>query len=568
MKAAEPEAPSIAVDWTKVERQPFRRQFLDPYQQALTRPEDAAAIRAHFSIDIESDPGGVGLTPAPIRSFSELGALPDWIRQALAENRWDTPMPIQSQALPILLSGRNLVGIAQTGSGKTGAFLVPAIVHANDQRPLWRNDPGPIVLVLSPTRELAVQISDEADKLTYSSRSHAHPDGIRSVCFYGGGRKYEQLKKFTFDGSHIVVATPGRLMDFCREGKVTLQRVTYLCLDEADRMLDMGFRGDMEQIGAAIRPERQTVFFSATWPKEVQALTSELCMDAPITIRVRKPGSSAAGENGEDPQALLASESITQEVVVIDFPGEDKPWAKQDDEKRRRLEAHIKSALQDPEAKMLVFVNQKGFADELSNKLWEEGVHVDAIHGGKPQETRLWVLDKFRKGETRLLIATDVIGRGLDIPKVSHVVVYSINGIEDYVHRIGRTGRGKDGRGHALVFFEYSGTQPDTARELIGLLQRSKQPVPEELHKIAEEMASGKRWARNDSSWGGQSSWSSGGGSSGWRGVGWNGGGSNGGWRGSTWGDQKDGQNGAEASSGGALPRATTLLEQMSGCPT
>merc|ERR1711972_1108425 len=200
--------------------------------------------------------------------MGDIHILPSWINRSLQENGWSSPMPVQAQAFPILLAGRNLIGIAQTGSGKTVAFLLPAVIHANAQQPLRRSDPGPIVLVLAPTRELAVQISDEADKLIkYSGESPEHPGGMRSVCFYGGGKKRDQLMKFTFDGSHIVAATPGRLLDFCAEGKVSLQRVTYLCLDEADRMLELGFLGDMEQIGGAIRPEKQMAFFSATWPK-------------------------------------------------------------------------------------------------------------------------------------------------------------------------------------------------------------------------------------------------------------------------------------------------------------
>jgi len=411
-----------------------------------------------------------------------------------------------------LLMGRTMIGIAQTGSGKTGAFLIPAIIHMHDQRQLTRAEPGPCVLVLSPTRELAVQISEEAEKLLKHSNKSNHWGGLRSVCFYGGGKKYEQLQKFTFEGSHIAVATPGRLMDFCHAGKVSLKRVTYWCLDEADRMLDMGFLGDMEEISAAVRPERQTVFFSATWPKEVQSLARTLCKEMPVTIRVGKGGSRGGDDDAE---VLLASEGITQQVIVVDFPEERKPWEKQDVVKRQMLDQHIKAAMALEDSKMIIFVNQKNFADELSTKLWDEGVQVDALHGGRPQEKRLSILDDFRKGSTRLLIATDVIGRGLDIPKVSHVVIYSMNGVEDYIHRIGRTGRGVDGVGHALVFFEFSDKQPETAKELIAVLQKSKQPVPPELEKMAQEIESG---ARGTKSWG---SWSGGGGGSSWKTKDW-----------------------------------------------
>jgi len=498
-----PETDSTSVDWTSVTRPSFRRAFFESHQSVTE--EEATARRLALGVEIESDPTGNGRTPAPLRSFSELALLPRWMSDALAENKWEAPMPIQAQSLPILLAGRNLIGIAQTGSGKTVAFLIPMVVHANSQRPLSRSDQGPIGLVLAPTRELAVQISDEAEKLLkYSSWNREHPGGMRSVSFYGGGKKGDQLRNFSFTGSHILVATPGRLLDFWGEKRVSLHRVTFLVLDEADRMLELGFRSDMDRIGAGVRPERQTAFFSATWSNEVQSLACALCVDAPVTIRVGDARTANTG--GGD--VLMAREGITQEVVVVDFPDDPKPWVKQEEEKNILLEAHIKRALQEENAKMLIFVNQKNFADELCDKLWKEGVNVDALHGGRPQQTRLWVLDRFRKGETRLLIATDVMGRGLDVPDVTHVVVYSMGGIEDYIHRIGRTGRGKDGKGHALVFFEFMPKQPGWARELIAVLEKSNQPVPVELRQIADDVDSGKRGSSGGGSGWGSSRWS------------------------------------------------------------
>lgn len=478
-------------------------------------PAEASRRRQALNITVESDGATPGMTPMPLQSFADLPCIPPWVKQALDENKWETPMPIQAQAFPILLAGRNLIGIAQTGSGKTVAFLLPAVIHANVQQPLRRSDPGPIVLVLAPTRELAVQISEEADKLLrYSSESTGHPRGIRSVAFYGGGKKRDQLQNFTFDGSHIVAATPGRLMDFCGEGKVSLQRVTYFCLDEADRMLELGFLGDMQQIGAAIRPERQMAFFSATWPKEVQSLAMGLCLDSPVTIRVGRQGDGSA--NADDPEALVANKNITQQVVVVDFPEGKDQWDKQEAEKKRLLDEHIKNALTDQDAKMIIFVNQKNFADELSNQLWNDGIYVDAIHGGRPQEKRLNSLDMFKKGHLRVLIATDVVGRGVDIPHVSHVVIYSMNGVPDYIHRIGRTARGKGTKGHALVFFEYMPKQAQTAKELIEVLEKADQIVPPELRQIQAEVESGKRydankdWNYGSGSWKSNTNWQSG----------------------------------------------------------
>lgn len=505
---------SIAVNWSDVARKPERKSFIDEYGPANV--DEAEAQRAASNIVIEAEPAGQGQTPAPLRNFADLSILPEWMKWALDENKWEAPLPVQAQALPILLSGRSLIGIAQTGSGKTIAFLIPMIVHASAQRSLSRAEPGPIGLCLAPTRELAVQISDQADLLCkYSSRSSDAPSGIRSVCFYGGGRKADQMRSFTADGSHIVVATPGRLLDFCGEKRVVLSRVTFLVLDEADRMLEMGFQGDMEQISSAIRPERQMAFFSATWSKEVQSLAVAFCSETPVTIRVG--GAQGSGEA----EALTARKGITQEVVVVDFPGESKPWIKQEEEKNKLLHVHIKAVFQDQQAKMILFVNQKNFAEELSSKLWDEGIYVDTLHGGRQQDDRLAVLDKFRQGNVRLLIATDVMGRGLDVQGVTHVVVYSMGGVEDYIHRIGRTGRGKDAKGHALVFFEYSPKYPDWAKDLIAVLVQSEQTVPPALVQIAADVASGKRPSHD--------SWSqSSGNGGGWKGNSWNGSGGGG----------------------------------------
>lgn len=484
-------------------RQPVKRCFIAQYETA--NPQEANALREALGVVVESDPAAPGLTPAPIRRFTELGVLPAWLTQGLADNKWETPMPIQAQALPILLAGRNLIGIAQTGSGKTLAFLIPMVVHCSEQKPLSTASPGPVGLVLAPTRELAVQISDQAEIMLRNSQDcPGHSRGLRSMAFYGGGKKWDQLRNFTHEGTHIVVATPGRLLDFVGDDKVSLKRVTALVLDEADRMLELGFRGDMEQIASAIRPERQTAFFSATWSKEIQGVASTFATEMPVTIRVGQ--AAGAGQEG-----LTARKGITQQVVVVDFPEEKKPWEKQEQKKREILEEHIKKALADEEAKMILFVNSKVFADELCEKLYEGGIFCDTLHGGRPQEKRLWVLDQFRKGRTQLLIATDVMGRGLDVEGVTHVVVFEMGGVEDYIHRIGRTGRGKDGKGHALVFFEFSDKHPDWAKELIEVLEKSEQPVPPELRKIAADVAAGKRgWSNGWSSggsWGGRGGW-------------------------------------------------------------
>jgi len=504
---------AIASGWGQ--DQPFTMDFLGTYAHPAWDIESANAARASLGIEVESDASAPGLTPAPMQTWSEMNILPSWIDKSLKEHSWESPMAVQAQAFPILLGGRNLIGIAQTGSGKTIAFMLPAVIHAHDQRPLTRNDQGPIVLVLAPTRELAVQISEETEKLIkYSWESEEHTTGLRTTCFYGGGKKWEQLKQFSDCGSHFVVATPGRLLDCVAEGSVSLKRVTYFCLDEADRMLDMGFLGDMETLSSSIRPDKQMAFFSATWPKEVQSLAYGLCTSGqPVTVRVSQAGR-------ESSQALQARESIIQEVVMIEELDGRNKWGRQDEIKQKLLFAHIKLQLSlDPTAKILIFVNQKHLADDMYTKLWEDKIVSDTIHGGRQQAQRLESLDSFRKGKISVLIATDVVGRGLDIPGVTHVVVFNMNDVADYIHRIGRTGRGVGGTGHALVFFEYTAKQASIAGELVDVLIRSRQVVPPQLQQIADEVKSGvrvdfyKSWDNGGSNWkSGGSDWSSGGG--------------------------------------------------------
>jgi len=495
------------VDWTTKVREQFQRKFLDPASRLHLNGDERREV---LQVRVE-DAGDLGdAVPAPAESFEELGVLPEYMLQALRENGIAAPMAIQAQALPLVLSGCDVIGLAQTGSGKTLAFLLPAVTHIEAQRPVSRNDATPIALVLAPTRELAVQISEEATKALKYSRSQqrtAHVGGLWSSVVYGGGNKREQIQKVR--GSHILVATPGRLLDFVSSQIVSLHRATYFVLDEADRMLDMGFHGDVTAISEQVRPERQVLFFSATWSKDVQKLASGLCNGGtkPVRISVGQKSDAEA-----EKAAMQARKGIDQEVVVVDMPGD---WKKQEAEKKQLLESYLVRVLKESENhKVLVFVSQKQLADDLSDKLWKEGIKADAMHGGKQQEQRLWVLDQFKQGQVRLLICTDVLGRGIDIPKVSHVVVFDMGGIEDYVHRIGRTARGMNGKGQALVFFEYNWKDPELAGQLIEVLESSEQPVPEKLRQIAREVQQGKRKVYDaGSQWGGSGG---GGGGGGW----------------------------------------------------
>jgi ATP-dependent RNA helicase DDX5/DBP2 len=278
------------------------------------------------------------------------------------------------------LSGRDVVGIAETGSGKTMGYCLPAIVHINAQ-PLLAQGDGPIVLILAPTRELAVQIQQECTKFGKSSR-------IRNTCVYGGVPRGQQIRDLA-RGVEVVIATPGRLIDMLESGKTNLKRVTYLVLDEADRMLDMGFEPQIRKIVDQIRPDRQTLMWSATWPKEVQRLAHDYLKEF-IQVNIGADG-------------LTANHNITQVVEVVS-----------EYEKRERLNYHLGQVdANQATNKTLVFVATKKAADEIVGFLRADGYPALGIHGDKAQGERDWVLAEFRSGRAPIMVATDVASRGI-----------------------------------------------------------------------------------------------------------------------------------------------------------
>ncbi|OQR88668.1 DEAD/DEAH box RNA helicase [Thraustotheca clavata] len=359
------------------------------------------------------------------------------------------PTPIQSQCWPILTSGRDIIGIAQTGSGKTLAFSVPGLVHITDQ---LKNNPkkkGPIMLVVAPTRELAVQCAEVISEAGKSVN-------ITSLCLYGGVPKHEQ-KRALKAGVQVVVATPGRLKDLVQEKCCSLANVTYTVLDEADRMLDDGFEKDIRLIMSECHVERQIAMFSATWPQSIQKLAHEFLVD-PVKVTI-----------GSDD--LAASENVTQIVEVVDEYGRDS-----------KLDSLLKKYHSSRKNRVLVFVLYKKEAVRVETMLNRKGWKCTAIHGDKGQQQRMEALEAFKTGKVPLLIATDVAARGLDIPDVEFVLNYSFPlTIEDYVHRIGRTGRGgKKGTSHTF----FTNHDKPKAGELVNLLRDSNAPVPEELTKF------------------------------------------------------------------------------------
>ncbi|KAK6630848.1 hypothetical protein RUM44_003018 [Polyplax serrata] len=289
------------------------------------------------------------------------------------------PTVIQAQGWPIALSGRNLVGIAKTGSGKTLSYILPAVVHINHQPRLQRGD-GPIVLVLAPTRELAQQIKEVTDDFGHSS-------GIRNTCIFGGAKRISQARDLE-RGVEIVIATPGRLLDFLECGKTNLRRTTYLVLDEADRMLDMGFEPQIRKIFEQIRPDRQVLMWSATWPKVVRNLAEEF-LNEYTQINV---GSLQ----------LSANHNILQIIDVC-----------QDSEKEKKLSTLLKEIMSEKENKTIVFIETKKRVEEITRKMRRDGWPAESIHGDKNQTERDHVLQDFRNGRRPILVATDVAARGL-----------------------------------------------------------------------------------------------------------------------------------------------------------
>jgi superfamily II DNA/RNA helicase len=355
-------------------------------------------------------------TEAVPGGFDALGLDPQ-ILKAVVDSGYTAPTPIQAQGIPYVLQRRDVIGIAQTGTGKTASFTLPMIEMLSRGRSKARM---PRALVLEPTRELADQVSESFDKYSkYSKLCHA--------LLIGGTSMDEQTKKLD-RGVDVLIATPGRLLDHYERGRLMLSQVNILVIDEADRMLDMGFIPDVERICKLLPFTRQTLFYSATMPPEIQRLTDQF-LHNPIRIEVTRPATTAS--------------NIAQELVEI--PAND--WAKR--EALRRLIREEEPAL----TNAIVFCNRKRDVDVVAKSLTKHGFDAAPIHGDLDQSLRTKTLDRFRSGELKLLVASDVAARGLDVPSVSHVFNFDVPiHADDYVHRIGRTGRaGRSGKAFMLA---------------------------------------------------------------------------------------------------------------------
>lgn len=438
-----------AVDHSKMNYEPFRKNFYsESVELAEMTTEDVEILRADLD-NIKCR--GVDV-PKPILKWSQ-GGFGAQILDVIREQKFERPTSIQSQALPAIMSGRDVIGIAKTGSGKTMAFILPMFRHIKDQRPL-SNLEGPIGLIVAPTRELATQIHRDC-------KPYLRALNLRAVCAYGGAPIKDQIAELK-RGAEIVVCTAGRMIDLlaANSGRVlNLARVTYVVLDEADRMFDMGFEPQITRILNRIRPQRQTVLFSATFPKSMEALARK-ALAKPIEIIVGG-------------RSVVAPE-ITQ---IIEVRPESSKF-------RRALHLLGDLVSKDNDARCLIFVERQETADSLLKDLFKAGYTANSIHGGRDQIDRDQAISDFKAGIFPVLIATSVAARGLDVKQLKLVINFDApNHVEDYVHRSGRTGRAGN-TGTAVTFL--TPEQDRFAPFLIRALTDSKQDIPTPLAELAK----------------------------------------------------------------------------------
>jgi len=455
----------VPIDWSTKTLNPFPRNFYEKEhpKTAAQSTEAVAKWRQEHSIDIfhgfhdnlqvaKKSKTDESKILKPIMKFEHF-EFPADIMAAVKTAGFEAPTPIQSATWPLVLAGNNVIGVAKTGSGKTLAFLFPAIVHLRAQPRVARGD-GPIALVVAPTRELAIQIEGEVTKFA---------GYCRHACIYGGAPKGMQIRKIR-ESPEIVCGTPGRILDFLECGITNFRRITYVVCDEADRMLDMGFEPQLNCILGQVRPDRQMLLYSATWPREVRELARQYICEEDgnddMVFQVAVGGM----------EKLVAAKTIKQIIRFISGY-----------EKKEELKKIIDAELAENEnSKMLVFIGTKRMCNEMHQSLWSDGYWVTCMHGDKQQSERERALHDFATGKMKIMLATDVAARGIHVDDITVVINFDFpNNVEDYVHRIGRTGRaGKKGK--AISFFD---TRMDggKAAKLARVMQEADQEVPPEL---------------------------------------------------------------------------------------
>uniref|UniRef100_A0A0P4Z7D6 RNA helicase n=1 Tax=Daphnia magna TaxID=35525 RepID=A0A0P4Z7D6_9CRUS len=433
-------------------------QYEDPIKTSWTPPrcilnmprDYPDILRGKLSITVEGED-----VPLPIPSFNAM-KFPKGILVGLQKKGIKQPSPIQIQGLPTVLSGRDMIGIAFTGSGKTLVFVLPIVVFSLEQElkmPFLPNE-GPFGLIVCPSRELAKQILETVEHFSDCLAQHGMPR-IKSCLIIGGTPVNQSLESIN-RGVHIIVATPGRLMDMLDKKMIKLDVCRYLCMDEADRMIDMGFEEDIRTIFSYFKGQRQTLLFSATMPKKIQNFARSALVK-PITINVGRAG--AASMN-----VIQEVEYVNQEAKIV----------------------HLLECIQKTQPPVLIFAEKKQDVDAIHEYLLLKGIEAVAIHGSKDQEERSRAVDAFRQGIKDVLVATDVASKGLDFINIQHVINYDMpDDIENYVHRIGRTGRSGN-KGQATTFINKS-NEESVLLDLKHLLIEAKQEVPPFLATLQSE---------------------------------------------------------------------------------
>ncbi|KAI8379639.1 P-loop containing nucleoside triphosphate hydrolase protein [Radiomyces spectabilis] len=421
--------------------EPLSTSWKPPRHIREASEEHHEAMRRKFHIIVE------GKDPVPpVSNFRDM-KFPQPILDYLKEKKINKPTPIQIQGLPVALSGRDMIGIAFTGSGKTLAFSLPLVMFALEAEmrlPLTRGE-GPIGMILCPSRELANQTHEGLCRMADKLAENGYPR-INSLLCIGGINMHDQAKALN-NGFHMLVATPGRLMDMLKKRKFNLDICKYLCMDEADRMIDMGFEDDVRTIMSYFKSQRQTLLFSATMPKKIQDFALSALVQ-PLVVNVGRAGA--------------ANLDVIQEVEYV---------------KQEAKMVYLLECLQKTPPPVLVFAENKNDVDDIHEYLLLKGVEAVAIHGGKSQEEREFAIRSFKEYKKDVLVATDVASKGLDFAEIQHVINYDMpKEIEDYVHRIGRTGR--SGKTGVATTFINQHCSEQIRLDLKHLLREAKQRVP------------------------------------------------------------------------------------------
>ncbi|KAH9483808.1 DEAD-box ATP-dependent RNA helicase 35 [Psilocybe cubensis] len=433
--------------------EPLKTSWRPPRYVRERSPEQDQKLREKYHIVVEGDD-----IPPPIEHFQDM-KIPDPILEYLRSNRIVSPTPIQLQGIPVAFSGRDIIGIAFTGSGKTLAFCLPLIMMSLEEEtklPFVRGE-GPVGIILCPSRELANQTYDNVVTWCSALAKDGKYPQLNSLLCIGGISMNEQSHVFN-KGIHIVVATPGRLIDMLEKKRFTFNNCKYLCMDEADRMIDLGFEDDVRNIMSFFKNQRQTLLFSATMPKKIQDFARESLIK-PVLVNVGRAGAANL-------DVLQVVEYVKQEAKMV----------------------YLLECLQKTPPPVIIFSENKNEVDDIQEYLLLKGVEAVAIHGSKSQEERRYAITSFKSGAKDVMVASGVASKGLDFNDIQHVIIYSMpKEIEDYVHQIGRTGR--SGKTGIATTFVNMNTPEQTLLDLKYLLMEAGQKVPPFLSTIEDPRA-------------------------------------------------------------------------------